>query len=122
MKRFSILIAAIMCMCLVLSGCVYSSANLMRAQGKEVNVLGAWGWVKCVDASVTMYRSTDAIAYPKDPKTAYPKIPARPNYQAESEAESVNIGKTTKLTPKADTVESDSTPTIAAVAQAVMTK
>ena len=80
----------------------------MRAQGKEINVLGAWGWVKCVDASVSMYRSTDAIAYPKDPNTKYPKVPPRPTIQEEAESSSFNAGKPSVMTPKPATPHEDS--------------
>ena len=105
-----------------LSGCMYGSANLLRAQGKEINVLCEGGWVNCKEASVTMYRSTDAIAYVKDKDAKYPKLPARPTIQEEAESSSFNVGKPAKLAPKDATPDSGSTPIIAEVAKAVMTK
>jgi hypothetical protein len=50
----------------------------MRAKGENITVFGAWGYVNCKNSAVTLYRSTDAIAYPKKTETKYPKIPARP--------------------------------------------
>ena len=120
MRKIGLLLLAVV-VCLSLSSCIYSSANLLRAQGKEINVLGAWGWVKCVDSSVTLYRSTDAIKYIKG-NDKYPKVPARPSIQEESEASSMNIGKPSALVPKPATPHENSTPIIAQVAQAVMTK
>lgn len=76
--RAWLLMVVVMVIALTLSGCVYSSANMMRAKGDHVKVFGAWGYVDCVNSQVTLYRSMDAIAYPKDKDTKYPKIPARP--------------------------------------------
>lgn len=104
-----------------LSGCVYSSANMVRAQGKKITVLCPAAYVNCIDSTVTLYRSTDAIAYPKNPKQAYPKIPTRPTISEESEASSFNAGKATKLNQKDATPMPDDSP-LAAVAQAVLTK
>lgn len=58
----------------------------------------------------------------RNPNTKYPKIPARPSIQEESEAASFNAGKSTTLQPKASTPDSGDTSIIAGVAQAVMTK
>jgi len=118
--RKIILFSIVFMLCIGLSGCVYSSANLMRAQGKEINVLGAWGWVNCKESSVTLYRSTDAISYPKDPNTKYPKIPARPTIQEESEAASFNVGKPAALKPKDATPDSGGTSIIGAIAGQVI--
>jgi hypothetical protein len=88
MNRTAITISSLLFM---LSGCTYSSANLMRAKGDDIMVFGAWGYVHCVNSSVTLYRSTDAIAYPKDPKQPFPKIPARPTIA--EDGTDITIGK-----------------------------
>lgn len=79
-------------LCFLLSGCVYSSANMMRAKGEYIKVFGAWGWVECKNAAVTMYRSMDAISYLK--KEGYPKIPPRPTVS--EDGTDIVIGKVQK--------------------------
>ena len=78
----------------MLSGCTYSSANMMRVKGEHVKVFGAWGYVDCTNAAVTMYRSTDAISYLKDKEAKYPKIPARPTI--DEDGTDITIGKGSK--------------------------
>ena len=75
--RRTILFGISILLVVVLSGCVYSSANMMRAKGEYIKVFGAWGWVECKNSAVTMYRSSDSISYIKG-KQEYPKIPTRP--------------------------------------------
>jgi hypothetical protein len=72
-----------------LSGCVYSSANMMRAKGEYIKVFGAWGWVECKNSSITLYRSNDSISYMKG--EGYPKIPTRPTVT--EEGTDIVIGK-----------------------------
>jgi hypothetical protein len=88
------LIVAAVLLQLTLSGCAYSSANLMRAKGDDIMVFGAWGYVKCKNSSITLYRSTDAISYLKDKDAKYPKIPPRPTIS--EEGTDIVIGKTAK--------------------------
>lgn len=76
--RRALFIVVALALCVSLVGCAYSSATLMRARGDHVKVFGAWGYVDCTNAAVTLYRSTDAISYLKDKDAKYPKIPARP--------------------------------------------
>lgn len=87
-----ILLSVIMCLCL--TSCTYSSANLMRTQGGDVTVLGAWGFVRCINSSVTLYRSMDTTSEKKDD---FPKIPTRPTISESGQAGQVNIGKPVKI-------------------------
>jgi hypothetical protein len=68
---------------------------MMRAKGDHIKVLGAWGYVDCVNSAVTLYRSTDAIAYPKGSKE-YPKIPQRPTIS--EDGTDITIGKAVSTT------------------------
>lgn len=78
--------------CLMLPGCTYSSANMMRAKGEDIHVFGAWGYVRCKNSAVTLYRSTDVISFLKDKDAKYPKIPARPTI--DEDGTDITIGKT----------------------------
>ena len=80
----------------MLSGCTYSSSNLLRAKGEDIMVFGAWGYVHCVNSSVTLYRSQDSISYIKGNKE-YPKIPVRPTYS--EDGTDVTIGKVPAAKP-----------------------
>ena len=89
MRRLAILLLV----CVLLPGCVYSSANMMRAKGEYVKVFGAWGWVECKNAAVTLYRSTDTISTIKG-NLDYPKVPTRPTVT--EEGTDIVIGKASK--------------------------
>jgi len=121
MGKTTFLIALLLCVVLMLSGCIYSSANLIRAQGKKITVLCPSAYVNCIDSSVTLYRSTDAISYLKDKDAKYPKVPTRPTISEEAESSSFNAGKAEKLAPKAATPQPDDSGIIPAVA-GVLTK
>ncbi len=83
-------------------GCTYSSSSMLRAQGADIHVFGAWGYIRCKDSSVTLYRSTDAISHIKGEE--YPKVPVRPNISETADSSTLNIGKVVKpvitVTPK----------------------
>ncbi len=93
MKYLAILV--IFCICV--SGCVYSSANLIRAQGGKVTVFWGAGFVHCVNSALTFYRSQDSATYMKGKE--YPKIPTRPTISEVGQGGQVNIGKAQKLEP-----------------------
>jgi len=94
--RKAILFGMVFMLCMSLTGCTYSSANLMRAQGKDIMVFGAWGYVHCIDSAVTFYRSTDATGEKKDD---YPRLPTRPTITEAGEASTVNIGRPNNKLP-----------------------
>lgn len=74
-----------------LSGCIYSSANLIRAKGEDIYVLHPAGYVHCKNSSITLYRSTDTMSYLKDKDAKYPKVPARPTIS--EDGTDITIGK-----------------------------
>ena len=96
------LIALVVLIPFVLCGCIYSSANLLRAKGENIQVLGAWGYVKCINSAVTLYRSTDAMSYMKDKDAKYPKVPARPTVT--EDGTDIVIGKQPVATPTPEPV------------------
>lgn len=97
-KTHLALLVVIMVACaMTISGCIYSSANLIRAKGDSIYVIHPAGIVDCKNASVTLYRSSDAASYLKDPTAKYPKIPARPTI--DEDGTDITIGKTTKPAP-----------------------
>jgi hypothetical protein len=49
--------------CISLAGCVYSSANVIRAQGKSILWLGAEGAIYVKDASINIVRSMDSKSH-----------------------------------------------------------
>ena len=91
MKRFLLLALCVM-LALGLSSCVYSSVNLMSAQGKDILVVGMEGIIHVQDASLRVYRSMDGRSH----KTDKPDFAARPNFVENSDAANVSIGKATK--------------------------
>ena len=78
-------------LCLILSGCIYSSANLIRAKGEDIYVIHPAGLVHCKNSSITLWRSTDTMSYMKDKDAKYPKVPARPTVT--EEGTDITIGK-----------------------------
>ena len=80
----------------VLCGCIYSSANLIRAKGDSIYVIHPAGIVDCKNAAVTLYRSTDAMSYLKDKDAKYPKVPTRPTI--DEDGTDITIGKAGKST------------------------
>ncbi len=87
-----LVIVILLCFCL--SGCTYSSANLIRAQGGKVTVFWGTGFVHCVNSALTFYRSMDTTSEKKDD---FPKLPVRPTISEAGQGGQVNIGKATKL-------------------------
>jgi hypothetical protein len=81
MKRLILFsIVFILCMGLTgLSGCTYSSANLMRAEGDDIMVFGAWGYVHCQNSAVTLYTGRATNSTKKDD---YVRLPAMPDIEA----------------------------------------
>ena len=59
---FAILLVLVMFM----QGCIYTSANLIRAQGKSIYVLHPAGIVDCKDAAVTIFRQSGTTKTNKD--------------------------------------------------------
>ena len=118
MKKIMLLVICVV-LCLSLSSCIYSSANLVRAQGKHITVLCPGAYVNATESSVTLYRSTDAMTYMKNPTAKYPKVPARPTIQEEAESGSFNAGKAATMTPKPATPPDDA-GIVPAVAQVLL--
>ena len=61
-----IALAILLVITMSLSGCVYTSANLIRAQGKSIYVLHPAGIVDCKDAAVTIFRQSGTVKTNKD--------------------------------------------------------
>jgi hypothetical protein len=104
--KFTVLLfVVLMIVCITLSGCIYSSANLIRAKGDSIYVIHPAGIVDCKNASVTLYRSTDAASYMKNPDQKYPKVPPRPTI--DEDGTDITIGKAPAKTvaPAEPTIE-----------------
>ncbi len=92
MRKLVLLTATIILLLpIILSGCIYSSANLIRAKGDSIYVIHPAGIVDCKNASVTLYRSSDAMSYLKDKDAKYPKVPTRPTI--DEDGTDIIIGK-----------------------------
>lgn len=107
MIKIFLIVVGLIVPLLCVSGCIYSSANLIRAKGDSIYVIHPAGIVDCKNASVTLYRSSDAASYLKDPTAKYPKIPARPTI--DEDGTDITIGKVAKKS--ADPAEPTPEPT-----------
>lgn len=105
MKRilfFSIVF--MLCMSLAgLSGCAFLRQDTLRAQGKHITVLGAWGLVDATNAAITITGSTEGTNFKKKEN---PKLMVTPSIQ-EMGPVPINIGKpidpSEMMQPESDT-------------------
>ena len=83
-------------LCLALTGCVYSSANLISIQSDNTTVFGGWGYIHCGTGSrIVMYRSQQSCNLVKKDMPSWPSIPT-----ITTDPENVNIGKPNTKMPK----------------------
>jgi hypothetical protein len=102
--------------CLMLSGCIYSSANLARIRSDDTTILGAWGLVRCgQNSAITLYSGRQVCSTKKEDFVGWPTIPT---VQEDSNA-NLNIGKPSKTipTPKVVTTPESNTGIIDAASK-----
>ena len=115
MKQIAFFVALLV-ICVLLSGCVYSSCNVIRAQGKSIMLLGGEGLIYLKDASVDFVRTMDSKSH--NPGGDYA---SRPNFIEKADSSNMSFGSAKSIGQPPQDTSSDNSAIVNAAA-AVITK
>jgi len=102
------LFSIVFMVCIGLTGCIYSSANLMSIQSDNTTVFGAWGYVHCGQSSrIVLYRSQQSSNLKKNDMPKWPAIPT-----ITTDPENINIGKPNDKMPKDRIITTQEEPSV----------